>query len=100
MPTTTFSFIYLNPAGDIKDLEEMNITRKIHVLRSHEEWKCMNKNEVLDEHALTWRSNGLSNLQYELLSIEMKNECTDVYTVDVRLNGHWTDTVCGVDDKQ
>jgi hypothetical protein len=49
----------------------MNLDQKLKFLRAHQEWKCMNKWEMLDTHATTWRTNGLKNLSYVL----NKDEC-------------------------
>ena len=66
----------------------------------HKLWQCMNRYELKDEHETSWRSNGLIDLSYELLKrTELDRFCSKV-TVDVKLNGHWSDCMCGVDDKQ
>jgi hypothetical protein len=87
----------------------MSIGEKINVLREHRIWKCMNKTEVLQEHADTWHINGLSDLKYSEISrqyIDEKGLSEDstatavIVTVDVHLNEHWTDLVCGVKDTQ
>jgi hypothetical protein len=49
--------------------------------------------QVLDEHSDTWRSNGLADLDYELLDTAAIGPHATKYRVDVKLNGHWTDTV-------
>jgi hypothetical protein len=53
--------------GSLTDLENMTIKEKMEFLRkqntdnegSDNTWKCMVKKEVLNEHAKTWRNNGL-----------------------------------------
>ena len=71
----------------------------------------MNKNEVLQEHAATWASNGLSDLTYTQLR-DVRVGCVGgtgraatvataaKVTVDIHLNQHWTDTVCTNDSQQ
>jgi hypothetical protein len=88
--------------GSITDLEEMTLQSKLSFLKGHRDWKCMNKNEVLDEHKDTWQHNGLSNLRYEEIArrpLDPSGRAIKV-KVDIRENGHWTDLVCGVDDTQ
>jgi len=86
--------------GSIVDMEEMNLQQKLAVLKQHKVWKCMNRYELKNEHETTWQSNGLSNLSYKvLLRTELDRFCSKV-TVDVQLNGHWSDDRCGIDDEQ
>jgi hypothetical protein len=88
--------------GSITDLEEMTLQTKLSFLKDHRDWKCMNKNEVLDEHADTWQHNGLSNLRYEEIARRPLDPSARAIKVkvDVGENCHWTDLVCGVDDTQ
>ena len=87
--------------GSFTDLEDMNLESKLQYLRSNKLLKCMNKIEVLAEHATTWRENGLSNLQYTEVSREALGEHATKITVDVMLNcGHWTDKRSGIQDPQ
>mmetsp|Transcript_3141 Transcript_3141/g.4861 ORF Transcript_3141/g.4861 Transcript_3141/m.4861 type:complete len:315 (+) Transcript_3141:84-1028(+) len=80
--------------GSIEDMEGMNLNEKLQFLRQHRDWKCQKKWEVLEEHARTWRSNGLSDLCYNVVdTVDMNSMCTKV-TVDIKLNGHWTDGEC------
>jgi hypothetical protein len=86
--------------GSIEDMEDMNLQQKLAVLKQHKLWQCMNRYELKDEHEISWSSNGLKDLSYELLKrTELDRFCSKV-TVDVKLNGHWSDCMCGVDDKQ
>jgi hypothetical protein len=87
-------------SGTITDMEEMTLDNKLKFLRDHSKWKCMNKREVLEEHDATWKSNGLSNLQYQPLSQTWKNENCLLVTVDVKENNHWSDLVLGIDNTQ
>lgn len=41
-------------------------TQPEQTLRAHRDWKCNVKWEALNEHAATWRQNGLANLDYEV----------------------------------
>ena len=86
--------------GSITDMEEMDLTNKLNFLRKHRKWKCMNKTEVLEEHSSTWEYNGLKCLQYQEVSREVLGEYAVKITVDIMLNEHWTDLVCGVEDTQ
>jgi hypothetical protein len=86
--------------GTLRDLEEMTISEKMDFLRQHQEWKCMVKWELKDEHESTWKTNGLSDLKYSVLSqvpLDDGKKATKV-TVDVKLNGnHWTNEKAGID---
>jgi len=92
------------PKGTIRDLEAMTLKEKLGFLRQNREWKCMVKWEALDEHDATWKTNGLSDLKYEVTGTTQldgldreKSKATKV-TVDVLLNGnHWANDKCGVD---
>jgi hypothetical protein len=55
--------------GSVIDLEGMSLDQKLEFLRSHSDWKFMQKRERLAEHESTWRSrtNGLSDLRYTTL---------------------------------
>ena len=87
--------------GTITDLEDMTLDEKLETLRDHTLWKCMNKSEVLLEHAKTWDSNGVLNLNYELLGSEFSYDGrVIVCKVDVGRNNHWTDLVCNLEDTQ
>jgi len=89
-------------SGTITDLEEMTLDEKLSTLRQHNLWKCMNKSEVLLEHAKTWRNNGILTLSnHQLLGSEFSYEGRVIIcTVDVGKNDHWTDLVCKLDDTQ
>jgi len=82
-------------AGTIEDLENMDLNDKMNYLRQTKE-KFMRKNEVLAEHAKTWKTNGLSNLGYKVIGRHRcmagigTTKCVRV-VVDVGLNGEWTD---------
>lgn len=92
----------------ITDLEAMNLKEKLDFLRGHKEWKCNVKWECLNEHKMTFKKNGLSDLKYEVLKtadldgdrkegVEYSSRATKV-TVDVLLNGnHWANEKCGID---
>ena len=84
----------------IVDLEQMTLQDKLQFLRQHKEWKCMVKWEALEEHAQTWRQNGLADLQYKVLdtqALDGKGKATKI-TVDVQLNNnHWANDKCGLD---
>ena len=89
----------------------MSLTEKLSFLKSNREWKCMVKWEALDEHEKTWRTNGLADLRYKVLSTVALGEDDDddvdlslakvkKITVDVQLNGnHWANDKCGLDFK-
>jgi len=72
----------------------MSISQKIDFLRSHKEWKCQLKWELLKEHDATWKTNGLSDLTYSVLnktSLDPDTNKATKVTVDVKLNGnHWS----------
>jgi hypothetical protein len=78
-------------------MEDMDLPEKLSFLKQHKEWKNIKKWEVLDEHATTWRANGLADLKYSVTDTrEMSRNCT-VFTVDVQLNNHWSDDLSGID---
>ena len=90
--------------GTIVDLEDMDITTKMNFLRENKEWKCMVKWEALDEHAKTWKTNGLADLSYDIMKIarldkdDVGESKVTKLTTDVKLNGnHWANIKCGVD---
>jgi hypothetical protein len=86
--------------GTLVDLEQMSLTEKLDFLRDNKAWKCMVKWEAADEHEATWKTNGLADLQYKLLSSKVLNEAktATMYTVDVKLNGnHWANEKSGID---
>lgn len=88
-------------AGTIEDMEQMDLDEKLSYLRENKLLKCMNKNELLREHAETWKENGLSHLKYT----ELERTCIGMIAVrikvDVELNGgHWSDERCGMEDNQ
>ena len=80
----------------------MGLTEKLSFLKGTN-LKCNNKVELLDEHKATWKTNGLSDLQYEILRVDELapgDRCVKAL-VDVKLNnGHWADARCGIDDDQ
>ena len=81
-------------------MENMNLKEKINHLKANRVWKCMNKNEVLEEHTVSWKANGLSNLVYKKISRSDINQYAVVINVDVMLNQHWTDLVCDENNSQ
>ena len=97
--------------GTIQDLEEMDLSTKLGFLKQNSEWKCMVKWEALEEHPKTWQTNGLADLNYDILNIERLDKDDDdagaggegsskvtKLTTDVKLNGsHWSNQRCGVD---
>ena len=90
--------------GTIVDLEGMDLSTKLGFLKDNKEWKCRVKWEALEEHAATWRSNGLADLTYNIVKISRldgddvgESKATKL-TTDVKLNGnHWANDKCGVD---
>jgi len=100
----------------INDLENMDLHEKLSFLRRNKKWKCMVKWEAMAEHATTWKTNGLSNLSYQILKKvdldkEKKGKSPSTATavsqhvsratnvnVDVKLNkDHWANDKCGMD---
>eukprot|EP00903_Cladosiphon_okamuranus_P006996 g6807.t1 len=79
--------------GEFTDLEGLDLTSKLDLLRKNEQWKCQVKKEALEEHSETWRTNGLADLKYKVLTRVPLANGTEKVTVDVELNGHWTDTI-------
>eukprot|EP00934_Nitzschia_sp_Nitz4_P006904 Nitzschia sp. Nitz4//scaffold315_size20666//6259//7425//NITZ4_008642-RA/size20666-processed-gene-0.3-mRNA-1//-1//CDS//3329547489//6894//frame0 len=90
--------------GTLVDLEQMTLQEKLNFLRNHKEWKCMVKWEALEEHATTWKTNGLVDLNYKILGTKPldgkpagQSKAT-LLSVDVKLNGnHWANDKCSVD---
>lgn len=60
----------------------------------------MVKWEALEEHASTWKINGLSDLKYKILdtqALDPQKMSTKIH-VDVQLNGnHWSNEKSGMD---
>ncbi len=93
--------------GTFLDLEENTLEQKVQFLKSNDTLKCMNKVEVLAEHAETWTFNGLSTMTFRELSVKRVPADAGISVsgsvkiqVDVCLNNHWTDLVCSNDDMQ
>lgn len=88
-------------AGTLTDLEGMDLQEKLGFLRQNKEWKCMTKWECLDEHQTTWKTNGMADLKYKVLSKEFiadTNEKASMIHTDVLLNGqHWSNEKSAVD---
>jgi SAM-dependent methyltransferase len=94
--------------GEIQDLEYMTLAEKLAFLKQQKlgardnSWKCMVKEELLKEHKDTWQSNGLSDLKYKVLkstkSLHSSGLASRV-TVELPLNGHWSDTKTEWGDK-
>jgi len=93
-----------NVCESFLDMEQSSLTEKLQFLRERSTLKCMNKNEMLEEHQETWRSNGLSSLNYKELYLvkigDNDNACSKKVTVDILLNDHWSDLVCTNDSQQ
>ena len=62
-----------NAVANYRELERLgvhDIEEKLSFLKKQKDgardnkWKCMVKEELLKEHSKTWKSNGLSNLEY------------------------------------
>jgi hypothetical protein len=85
--------------GSLQDLEEMTLQTKLQFLKKNPTWKCMNKNEMLEEGS-DWKTNGLTSLRFVKVKCIPRNAHCDVVTVDVMHNNHWSDLVCKVDDMQ
>ena len=86
-------------SGSLQDLEEMTLQSKLQFLKKNPTWKCMNKNEMLEEGD-EWKTNGLSSLRFTELSRTSRNDNCDVIQVDIMENNHWSDLVCNNDDMQ
>lgn len=86
-------------SGSLQDLEEMTLQSKLQFLKKNPTWKCMNKNEMLEEGD-EWKTNGLSSLRFTELSRTSRNDNCDVIQVDIMENNHWSDLVCKNDDMQ
>lgn len=78
--------------GTIKDLENLTVANKMAVLKKTGE-KFMLKYEMLNTHKTTWRKNGLSNLDYNVVSesrcqvgVGARTRCVRI-RVDVVANG-------------
>ena len=71
--------------------------RTIRISHSKNNSFGINVMQVLDEHEATWRTNGLSDLKYSVQGTRMLSANCTVFTVDVHLNDHWSDDLCGVD---
>ena len=82
-------------AGSLEDLEDMGIAEKVEFLRGHKDWKCNVRWELRDEHAATWRSNGLRIAGGDLGVVEVATadlgDRASKVTVDLTLAGDWTD---------
>jgi hypothetical protein len=91
--------------GSIYDMEEMDLQSKLIFLKSNELLKCMNRKELLDEHERNWQVNGLNTFRtkVEFRVLQKRHFINDfcvIYSVELALNGHWSDSCCGETDKQ
>ncbi len=86
--------------GNVTDLEYMTMKEKSALFKKQKDgdrdnkWKCMVKNELLEEHKDTWRNNGLNTLKYTVkkkTSLHSSNLAEKI-TVNLPLNNHWSDT--------
>ena len=84
--------------GSIEDMEAMTLPEKLEYLKGHRDWKCMMKWELADEHANSWHTNGLADLEYSVCKRrEIPDKKCSIITVDVKLNNHaLTDEQCGL----
>ncbi len=69
----------------------MSLQQKLDFLKANNSWKNMKKWELLKEHQSTWRTNGITNLQYKINNESIMNSHCSKYNVDILLNDHWTD---------
>ena len=59
----------------IVDLEDMDVKQKIAFLKAEgRDWKCMVKNELLEEHARTWKTNGLNCFAKDAVEAAMEGD--------------------------
>lgn len=80
--------------GSIRDLENLTMYQKLSYLDQSETLRCHQKFSLLDEHD-TWRENGLSSIEYDILeTVDLSRDHCKKYTVDIKLNNHWTDKLC------
>lgn len=83
----------------IEDLERLSIEDKLNVLRRFVEWKCLTKRELLNESRETWTTNGLNSCNYVRTNTNVINDYTEVHTVELGLNNHWSDSLCSLDNR-
>ncbi|CAM9311977.1 unnamed protein product, partial [Ectocarpus fasciculatus] len=84
------NFVPIGPqSGSITDYEDMSLDEKLNFLRAHREWKCPNKWELLAEHMQSWRTNGLTDLQFSTIKdslIDSSRNCRRIL-VDISAIG-------------
>jgi len=83
-------------AGNLIDLEDMDITQKVAFLKQFPEWKCNVRWELQNEHAATWTTNGLrtargATFDFDVVATEELGPNAFKYTVTCGLNGDWAD---------
>jgi len=86
-------------------MEEKSLDQKLDELKGHELRKCMNKNELLNEHKQRWKENGLFQFkqteeQFIITGQEYLSDFCIKITVFLSLNNHWSDNVCKEADSQ
>ena len=87
--------------GSYSDMESMDAGQKMDLLFSNRQWMNVEQQRLIKDQAIDdeWKRNGLSTLEYEVLSVASIHEsgtATKV-TVDVKLNGdHWTNGLSAV----
>lgn len=83
--------------GHLKDLEEIDAypEKKIQLIGDEEntanDQRCNNRKELLDMHAATHKTNGLSNLRFSVLVTDTSNANCSRIKVDLLLNDEASD---------
>jgi archaellum component FlaF (FlaF/FlaG flagellin family) len=80
--TKKFYDIIKSKKGNIQDLESLTLQQKLDYLKENE-LKFMKKQEALAEHEATWKSNGLSNLNFKELEEKPCGQHCIMYEVEL-----------------
>ncbi len=89
----------LNDKGNIIDMEQLSLNDKLAYLKKNKDLKCNIKYELLVQHEESWKTNGLSDLDYNILNETQNyiNNNTKKILVDVKLNAnHWSNNYASI----
>jgi hypothetical protein len=80
--TKKYYTIFKPNQGSIKDLENLKLEEKLEYLKEND-LKFMQKREALAQHEATWRTNGLSSMNYTLENESSCGENCEKITVEL-----------------
>ena len=85
------TWLYMKNKNCIRDLEDMNLAKKMNHLKENQHFKNLIKNECLLMHQETCQTNGLNTLKYTLNDVARNDFCFIQFDVNIELNGDQCD---------